>query len=111
MILIADMLPGNRLKINNSDIPMTQVDKVLSRIGGTNFSSCFTPAPDTPRSLASLFTGQLPKNNGCDTRTKWASKFVDSQSISIFRQLQNLNYEIVAYMQEGISHLFFPSDS
>ena len=110
-MLIADMLPGNRLNINNSAIPMTPVDKVLSRIGGTNFSSCFTPAPDTPRSLASLFTGQLPKNNGCDTRTKWASKFVDSQSISIFRQLQNLNYEIVAYMQEGISHLFFPSDS
>ena len=110
-MLIADMLPGNRLNINNSAIPMTPVDKVLSRMGGTNFSSCFTPAPDTPRSLASLFTGQLPKNNGCDTRTKWASKFVDSQSISIFRQLQNLNYEIVAYMQEGISHLFFPSDS
>jgi hypothetical protein len=111
MFLIADMLPGNRLNINNSAIPMTPVDKVLGRIGGTSFSSCFTPAPDTPRSMASLFTGQLPMNNGCDTRTKWASKFVNSQSISIFRQLQNLNYEIVAFMQEGISRLFFPSDS
>ena len=111
MFFFADMLRANRLSINNNEVKITPLDKLLQHLGGTNYSNCFTPGPDTPRSIASFFSGKLPKNNGCDTRTKWPSKFFLPTNISLLKLLQDLNFKQIAYMQEGISELFFPKDA
>ena len=66
LFLFCDMLRANKLKIINTDIKrFTSLDKWLLKFGGTIYKKCYTPAPDTPRSLACLYSGRYPIRNGC----------------------------------------------
>ena len=71
LILFCDMLRANRLKTVNKDIfHWTVFDKWIQDFGGCTYSNCYTPAPDTPRSLACFYTGLYPKLNGCRSRIR-----------------------------------------
>jgi len=85
LFLFCDMLRANLLKTFNQNIKQNgPMDHLFNKIGGTAFINCYTPAPDTPRSLACLYTGLYPKNNGCNTRIKWPKYYQNIKSETIF---------------------------
>ena len=82
------MLRPNALNTFNKEIPENPLDKALKKIGGTFYTNCFTPAPDTLRSLACFWSGKLPKYNGCDVRSKSPRYFMDAPSfLDMFKEL------------------------
>jgi len=94
LILFCDMLRANRLKTVNKDIPyQSSFDKWIRDFGGCTYTNCYTPAPDTPRSLACFYTGLYPKQNGCKTRLEWPKYFQNSENPTIFKLLHNSKYD------------------
>lgn len=83
LILFVDMLRPNRFGLyNNSEF--NDIDNFLNSIGGTLYTNCFSPSPDTPRSMASFYTGLSPFENGCDARVKWPGKFLQDDQPTLF---------------------------
>ena len=93
-MLFVDMLRPNRFGSYNNQIQANQIDDLIHELGGTLYTNCFCPGPDTPRGMACLYTGLLPKENGCDTRVKWPSKFIPKDTPNIFDPFIKNNYEM-----------------
>ncbi len=88
------MLRPSRFGSYNENIQPNGIDEVINDLGGTLFTNCFTPGPDTPRSMACFYTGLLPMENGCDARLKWPSKFIHEGTPSIFDPFIKNNYQM-----------------
>lgn len=52
LMIFIDMLRPNLLHIIDESQPAREVEKVFEKWGGTLYTNCFTPSPDTPRSNA-----------------------------------------------------------
>ena len=94
LMLFVDMLRPNRFGTINNDIHNNEIDELLESLGGTFYTNCFSPAPDTPRGMACFYTGLLPMHNGCDTRVKWPSKFIPKETSNIFDPFIENKYEM-----------------
>ena len=71
LFLFIDALRANRLAAFNPDIAQpTLFDNYLHRNGFTVYRNCFTPCPDTYRSLAALMTGIEPWESACNCYNK-----------------------------------------
>lgn len=72
LFLLCDMLRANLLKTFNTDIKKRVHRLLVWEVGGEYFTNCYTPAPDTPRSLACLYSGKYLKEmdarEGCISR-------------------------------------------
>ena len=74
------MVRANRLQLCNSDLKApTLIDTFIEELGGVLFANTFTPAPDTPRSIAAFFTGRDPELNGCDKFSKWPLYYLNKE--------------------------------
>ena len=94
LILFCDMLRANRLKIVNKNISkLTSFDSWIKDFGGCTYTNCYTPAPDTPRSLACFYTGLYPKLNGCKLRIEWPKFYQDQEKSTIFQLLKDSKYK------------------
>ena len=94
LILFCDMLRANRLMTVNKDIStFTNFDKWIQDFGGCTYTNCYTPAPDTPRSLACFYTGLYPKLNGCKLRIEWPRYYQNQEKPTIFELLNNSKYK------------------
>ena len=94
LIIFADMLRPNRFGLFNEKISSNNLDIKLINLGGTVFTNCFTPSPDTARSMAAFYSGLLPSENGCDTRAKWPSKFMKKNISTIFDPFIKEDYQM-----------------
>ena len=95
LFLFCDMLRANRLSTFNPDLAAEKpMDVWMKKLGGTAFRNCYSPAPDTPRSLACLYTGLYPNRNGCRTRIHWPTYYLNPQVDNIFSILMERNYQI-----------------
>ena len=95
LILFCDMLRANRLQIINKDISNATIfDKWVKDFGGCTYTNCYTPSPDTPRSLACFYTGLYPKLNGCKLRIEWPRYYQNQENPTIFELLKNSNFRI-----------------
>ena len=94
LIIFADMLRPNRFIIYNDMVSPNGIDEFIKSLGGSLYDNCFTPAPDTPRSMASFYTGETPLNNGCDARVKWPEKFISKDTPTIFDPFINNKYKL-----------------
>ena len=77
------------------------MDEWFRTIGGTVFRNCYSPAPDTPRSLACLYTGLLPKNNGCTTRIRWPEYYLKHDVPTVFSSFLNDGYSLFTTFSES----------
>jgi len=84
LMIFVDMLRPNRFGLYNNDIQKNKIDELVNGLGGTLYTNCFSPGPDTPRGMACFYTGMLPMENGCDTRLKWPGKFLYKDVRNIF---------------------------
>jgi hypothetical protein len=92
LMIFADMLRPDRFNIYNQMIEPNAMDHLIKDLGGDLYKNCFTPAPDTPRSMASFYTGLSPLENNCNSRVKWPGKFLDSSQATLFDPFINNNY-------------------
>ena len=68
LLIWVDMIRPNRLGIINPNVNETVFSSVLSDVGGVFYRNCFSPGPDTPRGMATFFTGMVPTKNGCESK-------------------------------------------
>ena len=76
LIAFIDMVRVDHLNIYNPQVRECLLDKRLREIGGKVYTRCYSPGPDTPRSMACMQTGLFPHFNGCDTRIRWPKYFI-----------------------------------
>lgn len=76
LVIFIDMVRVDHLKTYNPQAKECLLDKRLERMGGTIYTRCYSPGPDTPRSMACMQTGLFPHFNGCDTRIRWPKYFI-----------------------------------
>lgn len=84
LIVFIDMVRVDHLHSYNPSVKPCLIDERLQKIGGTLFTQCFSPGPDTPRSLACMQSGLYPHFNGCDTRIKWPKFFMREEITTIW---------------------------
>ena len=85
LTIFIDMIRANRLSTFNGNVKKdTPLDIAFKEMGGTTYTNCFSPGPDTPRGMATYFTGVNPYENGCNTRLKWPRYFLNKELNTIF---------------------------
>lgn len=77
---------------NKSIVEKSGLDEWFEKLGGRSFINCYTPAPDTPRSISCLYTGQRPAVNGCETRLQWPYYYLNNNHQTIFDVFSDLDY-------------------
>lgn len=101
LFVFCDMLRANLLKTFNENIKQnSRMDYFFNRIGGTAFSNCYTPSPDSPRSLACLYTGFYPKDNRCDTRIKWPRFYLKDDLTTVFNLLSECGFTMTVSLSK-----------
>lgn len=94
LVVFIDMVRLDHLQIFNNEAHNTLLDNTFRQIGGTLFTKCYSPSPDTPRSLACFQTGLMPYFNGCDTRIKWPRYFVKEDVNTIFDHAAEKGFDV-----------------
>ena len=85
LTIFIDMIRANRLSTFNGNVKKdTPLDIAFKELGGTAYTNCFTPGPDTPRGISTFYTGVNPYQNGCNTRLKWPRYFLKKELDTIF---------------------------
>ncbi len=76
--IMCDMVRPSVLDFDN---PINKsFEKKIIEIGGTIYPNCFSPGPDTGRSLGCYWSGKNPQDNGCDTRAKYPKFYLKTGS-------------------------------
>ncbi len=95
LTIFIDMIRANRLSTFNSKIVSdTPLDLAFKEFGGTIYTNCFTPGPDTPRGMSAYYTGINPYENGCNTRLKWPQYFLNQNLRTVFDVFLEKQYKI-----------------
>ena len=100
LILFVDMLRPNLLNVCNESVKESELSNHIKKWGGTLYTNCYTPSPDTPRSQAAFFSSLYPIKNGCDTRTKYPKYFLKKPYDNIFDTFLNGKYKIHIFMNK-----------
>ncbi len=95
LTIFIDMIRANRLSTFNNNVEIdTPLDIAFKDLGGTIYTNCFTPGPDTPRGISTYYTGTNPYFNGCNTRLKWPKFFLKKELKTVFDIFIEKNYEL-----------------
>jgi hypothetical protein len=94
LFLFCDMLRADFFNTYNTKCPSNELDSWFKKIGGTAYTNAYSPAPDTARSLACLFTGKYPKNHGCQKRIHYPEYFLRDDIDNIFKLLLDKDFKI-----------------
>jgi len=105
------MLRANLLNTFNSKVKeKSLLDGWFNEFGGNIFTNCYTPSPDSPRSLACIYTGLYPKNNGCCKRLHWPKFFLKSDLVTIFDLFEKKSFPMFIRVNRNEDKLgFLPS--
>ena len=87
------MLRPNMMHSYNKNIKRYEIDDELDKFGGTKFNNCFTPSPDTPRSLACLWSGLYPERNGCIKRISYPKHYLNENNPTMLEIMSDRGYE------------------
>ena len=112
LLYFADMVAGHMLKMDTARALSGSLELVLKEMGGVTFVNCYSPAPDTPRSLGTIFTGLMPDVNRCNRRDKWPGHSLSDASPSLFRTAIDCGFQVSALlsMTEIKTQRFLPAD-
>ena len=109
LILWIDMLRPNLLE----DAKPNSVEKRfldwIENLGGVNYTNAYTSHPDTPRGMASFYTGKLGGTNGCDSRLKWPRHYLKKDLETIFDPVLKQGHKVFAFSNPNERHVgLFP---
>lgn len=94
LLVYADMVRPGLLNTFNPAAKEGEIDRKFREWGGTVYTNCFTPAPDTPRSSGCLWSSNYPSVNGCTTRSKYPRYFLKKPEDNFLSVLQNEGYKL-----------------
>lgn len=98
LTIFIDMIRANRLSTFNPEVKVdTPLDTAFKELGGTVYTNCFTPGPDTPRGMSAFLTGLEPYKNGCNTRLKWPGSFLDKDLKTVYDLFLEQDYKLDLY--------------
>lgn len=100
LVLFIDMLRPNLLHTWNPAEPKTDLDDWIEKAGGTVYTRAYTPAPDTPRSQAAMWSSRYPKYNGCDVRTKYPMYNLNQPENNYLRVFKDAGYQLNFFISE-----------
>jgi len=113
LMIFMDMLRPNLMHTFNNDMKESELDRKIKHIGGTLYTNCISPGPDSPRSLACLWSGLYPAKNGCDKRIRWPGFYLVQKNTDILDVLEskgfifnfflNPNERILGYIPSGFN--------
>lgn len=92
-----DMISPARIA-SSTDDSLNPLLGLLNQWGGTYFTQIYSTAPDTPRSLAQVFSGLDSRENGCVLRTQWPGYFLDDKLGTIFSDFSIASLEVAAVL-------------
>lgn len=98
-MIFIDMLGAENLKLCNDKVEENDMDRLLKQLGGTLYANCYTPAPDTPRSSACMWSGLYPKENGCNNRLKYPGMFLNRNIKNLWGVVKELNYHTNIFLR------------
>lgn len=104
LMFFIDMLGPEYMYLGNNKNPKCSMDEYLMKLGGTFFCNCFTPAPDTPRSSACMWSGQYPKENGCNNRLKYPGRYLKVDK-NLWNHLESEGYRINTYVRKSMNDI------
>ncbi|MDR2410362.1 MAG: hypothetical protein LBE13_19935, partial [Bacteroidales bacterium] len=100
LLLFIDMLRVDKLSLYNHFVKQTVIDEFILNLGGTLYMNCYTPGPDTPRSLACIQTGLYPYFNGCNLRTQWPRFYINGEIETLTDICMKNNIAVNIYISE-----------
>ena len=65
-----------------------KLEQILESSGGTYFMNTYTHGPDTPRSMSCFYSGQIPSETGCDTRTSYPGIYLEFEKTFLSKLLK-----------------------
>lgn len=98
LMIFIDMLRPGLLHMYDNTRVEWKIESIFYKWGGTVYTNCFTPSPDTPRSNGCIWSGQYPKKNGCDTRLKYPEFFLREKDQNLLSMLRDTGYKFNFYM-------------
>ena len=101
LMLFCDMLRTNLLHTVNEGVKENRVDRAIQKMGGTLYTKCYSPGPDTPRSMAALWSGQYPMKNGCNTRLRYPDPWLLNQEDSMLSVLEEAHYDFNFFINDA----------
>ena len=101
LMIFIDMLRAVNQNVCNQKAPRNRLDEALEKFGGIVYSNCYSPSPDTPRGLASIWTGCYPKINGCDQRIKYPGYFLNDNLDNLWKLFRRTNLELNLFITTG----------
>lgn len=96
LVCFVDMLRNELMKNNQNDMILQYCKEKLG--GGIWFKNCYTPSPDTHRSMGCLWSGRYPKQNGCNQSYKRAFQFLADSNNSLLNKLLASDYFFNAFV-------------
>ena len=108
LMVFIDMLRSELVFSTQAD---SQIMKTCRKIGGTLFEACYTPAPDTYRSMGALWSSCYPAENGCDNRCKRPFEWLKKPEETFLEYLLSSGYIFNSYVGawEGNNVGLFPN--
>lgn len=97
LLFLADMVRGD---LTNFEEGVTVFERTVSKLGGTWWPNAFTPAPDTPRSTASLFSGCYPSTHGVNMRAKSCLESFKDKKPSLLKALADAGVDVAVFRSE-----------
>lgn len=111
LTIFIDMIRANRLNtFNGNQKKDTPLDIAFKEMGGTVYTNCFTPGPDSPRGMSTYYTGVNPYKNGCNTRLKWPQYFLNKELNTIFDIFIEKGFKLDCFAPPNVRELgMYPS--
>jgi hypothetical protein len=100
LCIFIDMMGAEYMKLCNDRARQNEVDHFLSKRAGTVYRHCYTPAPDTPRSSACMWSGKYPKENLCNNRLKYPGQFLNRNISNFWEKLDEKGYQINIFIRK-----------
>ncbi len=101
-VFFLDMFGGEYINCINRFSPSNKMDELITNLGGTIYTNCYTPAPDTGRSSACMWTGNYPSKNGCDHRLKYPRYFMDSDGDNLWKRMRDEGYTRNIFLRKDV---------
>lgn len=105
LMLFIDMLGAQYINTCNENANITTIDVFLRSIGGTVYKKAYSPAPDTPRCAACMWTGMYPKMHFCNKRVKWPADSMNRDIDNIWDIFRSLDYTVNVFVSKCIQEI------
>lgn len=98
LVFFVDMLRMEQVFTPKEGWKNKDLENMLEGMGGTLFSSCYTPGPDTNRSLGCFWSSKYPRDNGCNRRPTGPYDFLKNPELSWMGYLKKEGYCINSFV-------------